>query len=293
MLDKFIFNEINNYAAELEKELKGDVIFYYGPTHQALVKPFRDFIEKLPKKTEKLCFFLRTGGGSVEPVEKMVDIIRHHYSTVWFFIPDFAMSAGTILTLSGDKIYMDYSSSLGPIDPQVTIKDGGTDKLVPALGVLEQVDKLIKKSLDNKISPAEFAILQNQNLALLSSYEHAKNLSIDLAVNWLVKYKFKNWPTHRTDPEKKGAEVTEDEKKERATEIVTKLADHTIWHSHGRFIGSAMLNRVLRLEIDDYPDEKTRMLIRAYNDNITDFIEQKGYVYYMHDKCKAAEGNVP
>ena len=31
---------------------------------------------------------------------------------------------------------MDYSSSLGPIDPQVTIKDNGIDKLVPALGVL-------------------------------------------------------------------------------------------------------------------------------------------------------------
>ncbi len=74
---------------------------------------------------------------------------------------------------------------------------------------------------------------------------------------------------------------------------IAKLADHKIWHSHGRFIGSFMLNNELRLEIDDYPDQEARTLIRAYNDLLTDFIEQKGYIYYMHDKRKTAEGGAP
>lgn len=41
------------------------------------------------------------------------------------------MSAGTLFALSGDKIYMDYSSSLSPVNPQVY---NGTD-WVPALTI--------------------------------------------------------------------------------------------------------------------------------------------------------------
>ena len=125
--------------------------------------------------------------------------------------------------------------------------------------------------------------MQNQNLALLNSYEHAKDLSIDLAVTWLAKYKFKDWKVHRTDPMKKNQPVTDIEKTERAKEIVTRLVDHKLWHSHGRLIGRSMLNDVLRLEIDEYPDKEATGLIRAYNDLLADFIEQKGLIYYMHD----------
>lgn len=294
MLEQFVLEQVNQYAADLEERLGGDVMYYFGPTHHLLVKPFRDLIERMAtgdSRREKLCIFIKTGGGSVEPVEKMVDIVRHHYQTVWFFVPDFAMSAGTIFCMSGDKIFLDYSSSLGPIDPQVTIKENGTDKNVPALGVLEMVEGLIRKSIDNTISPAEFAILQNQNLALLSSYQHAKDLSIELAKQWLVKYKFKDWATHRTDQAKLGLPVTADEKVQRAHEIVSKLANHALWHSHGRFIGPAILRDALRLEIDDYSeDNELRNLIRGYNDLLTDLIEQRKYVYYMHDKRKTVEG---
>ncbi|STX39731.1 SDH family Clp fold serine proteinase [Legionella feeleii] len=288
MLDTFILNQINEHAEALEEKLAGDVIYYYGPTHLSLIKPFRDLIERLaanPQKRERICIFLKTTGGQVEQVEKMVDILRHHYKEIWFFVPDFAMSAGTIFCMSGDKIFMDYSSSLGPIDPQVPIKDNGIEKIVPALGMLEQVEKLIEKSRDNSITPAEYAILQSQNLALLNLYEHAKGLSIDLAENWLANYKFKNWNVHRTDPEKLNQKVTQDEKMERAKEIVKKLVDHKLWHSHGRFIGPTMLRNVLRIEIDDYPEDAVT-LIRSYNDLLTDFIEQKNYIYYMHDKAK-------
>lgn len=293
MLASFILDQINDYTEKLEQQLDGDIIYYYGPTHQLLIKPFRDLLEKMASNTkrEKICIFIKTNGGAVEPLEKMVEIVRHHYNTVWFFIPDYAMSAGSIFCMSGDKIFMDYSSSLGPIDPQVVTKENGVDVYVPALGVLEQVDKLIAKSANGTITPAEFTILQNQNLAVLSSYEHAKALSIDLAESWLVKYKFRSWTIHRTDPDKKGSPVTESEKKQRANEIVTKLANHALWHSHGRLLGPTMLRDVLRLEIDDYPTKDgTNILIRTFNDLLTDYIEQQKLIYYMYDKRKTAEG---
>lgn len=49
---------------------------------------------------------------------------------------------------SGDKIYMDYYSVLGPIDPQVMNKDG---KFVAALGYLDKINELIKKARDNEL----------------------------------------------------------------------------------------------------------------------------------------------
>lgn len=66
-------------------------------------------------------------------VEKMVEIIRNKYQKVYFVVPDYAMSAGTIFCMSGEKIYMDYSSSLGPIDPQVY----NGKEFVPALAYLD------------------------------------------------------------------------------------------------------------------------------------------------------------
>ena len=258
MLDHMILAQINQYAESLEKHFDADVIYFQGPMHPFLLKEFRNFIEKIvdqPSKKKTLCIFLKTPGGLVEPVEKMVEIMRFHYEWVYFVIPDMVMSAGTIFCMSADKIYMDYSSSLGPIDPQVLVKDHGTDKYVPALGYLDKVESLLAKSANGTMCPAEFAILQNQNLALLSSYEQARDLSIDLLKKWLVMYKFKSWEIHHTTKEKIGRPVTITEKEERAEEIAKLLGNHKHWHSHGRMIGIKTLKEELKLEIEDYSGE--------------------------------------
>lgn len=293
MLDQTILTQIKTYAETLEKHLDSDVIYYHGPMHPHLLKEFRNFIEKIveqPDKKKTLCIFLKTPGGLVEPVEKMVEIIRHHYEYVHFVIPDMAMSAGTIFCMSGDKIYMDYSSSLGPIDPQVLIRDNGTDKYVPALGYLDKVESMILKSTNGTISPAEFAILQNQNLALLSSYEQARDLSIDLLKKWLVLYKFKSWTTHKTTKEKIGQTVTIEEKTARAEDIARLLGDHKHWHSHGRMIGAKTLRDELKLEIEDYTSTpELQKNIRLYNDVLTGYIERQGYAYYLHNRTATAQ----
>jgi len=157
------------------------------------------FIEDLrddKDRRNRLAVILTSPGGSAETVEKLVDIIRHHYGEVYFVIPDEAMSAGTIFAMSGDKIFMDYTSSLGPIDPQV--RNG--KEWVPALGYLDQVEKMIRKSASGDLTDAELVMLQNLDLAMLSRYEQAKNLTITLLKNWLVEYKFRDWKTHNTNP---------------------------------------------------------------------------------------------
>jgi hypothetical protein len=176
---------------------------------------------------------------------------------------------------------MDYSSSLGPIDPQV---HNGRD-WVPALGYLDQVEKMIQKSLSGTLSDAELIMLQTQDLALLSRYEQAKNLTITLLKKWLVEYKFKDWVTHQSSPEKIGRAVTSEEKQARAEEIARLLANNNLWHSHGRRIGVETLRRILRLKIDDYSaDTNLRNQIRSYNDLLVEYVVRENWPTFLHSR---------
>ncbi len=272
---------------DLETGLDADVALYFGPIFPSIEKRFRDFIEEL-KNTQpgevardRLAIVLNSPGGSAETVEKLVEIVRYHYAEVKFVIPDEAMSAGTIFAMSGDAIYMDYTSSLGPIDPQV---NNGTD-WVPALGYLDQVEKMIQKSSQGTLTDAELVILQNLDLAMLSRYEQAKNLTITLLKKWRVEYKFKDWATHRSDQNKRGQPVTLEERQQRAEEIATLLADNKIWHSHGRKIGVKTLQNLLRLEIVDYSaDNDLRGKILAYSEFITDYINRHDFPFFLHHR---------
>ncbi|MBC6405190.1 MAG: serine dehydrogenasease [Rhodospirillales bacterium] len=245
---------------------------------------FRDVVEILSdrqKKRNTLGLCLTTSGGQAEVVEKMVEIIRYHYDYFYTIIPLAAMSAGTILCMAADKIFMDYASSLGPIDPQVPDRE---DKyLVPALGYLDKVNEMLEKSQDGTITPAEFQILQNQDLAMLAFYEQSKNLSISLLKKWLTDYKFKDWHTHRTT--NPGTPVTYDQKQERAEEIAGKLSDNHLWHSHGRMIGMEKLRNELRIEIEDYGSVSDRReAIRRYCDTLTGYLERQGSPFYIFNR---------
>lgn len=80
--------------------------------------------------------------GTFVTVPSIVSIPLNNYTEVYFIIPDYAMSAGTVLVLSGDKIYMDYSSVMDPIDPQVLLND---NRYVLS-GYLQKVDEMIEKA---------------------------------------------------------------------------------------------------------------------------------------------------
>lgn len=177
----------------------------------------------------------------------MVEITRHCYQEVYFIVPNYAMSAGTIWCMSGDKIYMDYASSLGPIDPQVQSPDG---KWVPALGYLDKVEEVINKSHTGQVTQAELMMLNNLDLAQLRRYEQARELSKDLLKKWLVEYKFRNWNVRETTQ----APVTPEDKIARAEDIAVALSHNRRWHSHGRFIGINTLRNDLNLQIEDFTD---------------------------------------
>ncbi|VFB14362.1 Serine dehydrogenase proteinase [Bacteroides heparinolyticus] len=246
-VDLYIQNELASSITKIEDGLSSDVLLYYGPIDDALVIHVDKLINGLysERKHDRLTVILTTSGGSATAAERYVNIFRAFYSEVDFLIPDYAYSAGTILSLSGDNILMDYLSVLGPIDPQVRNKEG---HWVPALGYLDKIYDLLEKAQKGEISQAEFIILKDFDLAELRAYEQAKELTIDLLERWLVKYKFKNWKekAHSKTP------VTDRMKKERAQEIAKKLSDNNLWKSHGRPINIDRLVNELNLKITDY-----------------------------------------
>lgn len=228
------------------------------------------------EKHTKCYIILTTLGGSIYPVERMVTIFRHFYDVVNFIIPNCVYSAGTIFCMSGDNIFMNYYSALGPIDPQVQNKDG---KLVAAIGYLDKVNELLEKAKNNTISQAEFLILKDFDLAELRAYEQAKALAEDLIVKWLSKYKFRDW-THHSN----GNAVTQNEKDTRALEIAQKLSDNNKWKSHARAITINDL-RDMQLKIEDYGEnEEMRILIDDYYDVLKDYIAKYGIAVFIQTR---------
>ena len=181
--------------------------------------------------------------------------------------------------MSGDKIYMDYLSKLGPIDPQIQTNNG--ERLVPALSYLRQFERLVEKSKKEMLTAPELALLSKLDLAELHKLELASKLSVSLIEGWLTEYKFKDWSQN-------GNEVSLDKKKQRAREIAEKLNDHEKWYTHGNSIHKDILEKDIGLRIDDYSEEKNlkktvwdyfwSMLEYANRYNYASFIQSRGFV---------------
>jgi hypothetical protein len=75
---------------------------------------------------ENVDLLLHTGGGDVDAAEKLLVLVQAIVAggQLRVIIPDFAKSAGTLMTLGADAFIMSDSSELGTIDPQISTDDG-------------------------------------------------------------------------------------------------------------------------------------------------------------------------
>ncbi|MGZ3769547.1 MAG: SDH family Clp fold serine proteinase [Bdellovibrio sp.] len=273
-----IVNDLKENISQIESILDSDVLTIYGVMGFDLDRRVKDAIDAIEIKKNKMTIILDTIGGSAEIVERMVSILRHFYLEVFFIIPNRAMSAGTIFAMSGDKIFMNYFSVLGPIDPQIE-RDG---KWVPALSYLNKFEELIDKSNQGALSTAEYTLLSKLDLGELEAFKQARELSIELLEKWLSTYKFKDWKNTNT----RQIPVDDDMKKKRAKEIAEYLSDYGVWKSHSRGISLQQLTSdKIKLEIDDL--DKTPDLSKAvsdYFDLFSDFLQQKNIHLFVHSR---------
>ena len=170
-LDDHIRGQLTLHLEKIGTTLDADVVAIVSPILPGLELRLRDAIDALPDRKDSVVVILDTQGGVVEVVERMVTALRHVYGDVTVIVPDRAMSAGTILALSADRIMMDHLSSLGPIDPQIE-RDG---KLVPALSYLNQFERLNNKAQAGALTTAEYALVSKLDLGELYQFEQARN----------------------------------------------------------------------------------------------------------------------
>ncbi|MBS7328950.1 MAG: hypothetical protein KIG68_09450 [Oxalobacter sp.] len=81
------------------------------------------FMACCPKKVDRekgLDLILHTPGGDVAATESIIDYLYELYKgDIRAFIPQLAMSGGTLIATSCKEIVMGHQSSIGPIDPQI------------------------------------------------------------------------------------------------------------------------------------------------------------------------------
>jgi hypothetical protein len=200
----------------------------------------RDLLRKNDLK--KLDFYIETPGGRGEAAEEIARFIRERFDDIDFVISGEAKSAGTVLALSGDNIWMTESGSLGPIDAQVKIGRTQTS----AHDYIEWVDeKREEANRIGKLNPFDAVVTAQISPGELKHVFYAQKFSEDLVKEWLPKYKFKNWVTTET----RGITVTPGMRQEAADAVVKELLNHSRWRSHGRSLKIADLNGIgLKIE---------------------------------------------
>ena len=277
-VDSHVRDQLTRHLDEIGVKIDADVVAIIGPILPGLEQRLRHAMDMLRDKESSVAVILDTPGGVVEVVERMVTALRSVYDGVTVIVPDRAMSAGTILALSADRIMMDHLSCLGPIDPQIE-KDG---KLVPALSYLNQYERLNEKAQENKLTTAEYALLTKLDLGELYQFEQARELSQELLVKGLSEYKFKSWIRTETKQEP----VTEDMKVQRARHIAELLNDPEKWHSHGRAIDMKTLrDEEIKLEIENFEcDPVLCQAIRKYFDLLEDYMNREQLLSFVHTR---------
>lgn len=162
-----------------------------------------------------LDLILHTPGGQVAATESLVDYLRKMFGTdIEVFIPQLAMSAGTMIACSAKVIHMGKPSNLGPIDPQFNS--------IPASEVLEEFNRAAKEiKADPFKTPLWQVIIGKYHPTFIGECEHAVKWSKSIVREWLAS----------------GMLLGEKDAAKIANSIVKHLSDHSKHKSHSRHIG--------------------------------------------------------
>ena len=192
--------------------------------------------------TKGLDLILHTPGGETGATESLVDYLRSICgSDIRAFVPQLALSGGTIIACGCKEIYMGKHSSLGPIDPQI----GG----IPAHGAIEEFERArdeIKADPDNFL--VWQPILSKYPPAFIGRCKKAIQMVREMVIEWLRTGMFN--------------EENPSIALEKSTNIASILVDSEISKSHDRHIHPEdCLNIGLKIcFLEDEPDLQDAVL---------------------------------
>ena len=213
------------YIKDLAQYTKRNVICYYsgflqkpelGPSNAVNDSDKNGFMTTINGLNNSigLDLILHTPGGDTAATESIVDYLWQIFSgDVRCFVPQMAMSAGTMIACSSKEIWMGKQSSLGPIDPQF---NG-----IPAHGVIEEFQKAYREiTTDPRTIPVWQPIIAKYSPAFLGECEKAVKWSNELVTEWLSRNMLKE----------------NDDAVNVIEGIIKELGDHSVSYAHNRHL---------------------------------------------------------
>lgn len=212
------------YLRKLSRLTGRNVIAYYsgwlqkpGASNTAIVDDdkngFMNAIHKMDRD-KGLDLILHTPGGDFAATESIVHYLHSMFGTnIRCFIPQLAMSGGTMIACASKEILMGRESNIGPIDPQF----GG----IPAHGVIAEFRQACEEiTKDPHTIPLWQAIISKYHPTFLGECQNAIDLATQIVEKWLVTGMFKGKP----------------DAVQRARDIVRQLNNHADTKMHARHI---------------------------------------------------------
>src|SRR5262245_23545345 len=112
---------------EIGAELHAGVLAYVTGDREGLeTEVGQDVLRRVPRhleaigKRDRLALVLYTIGGDTNTPWPFVNFLRAYCDELLVLVPFYAHSAGTLIALGADTIYMTRFATLSPIDPSVT-----------------------------------------------------------------------------------------------------------------------------------------------------------------------------
>jgi hypothetical protein len=123
---------------EIGAELQAGVLAYVtGDRENLETEVSADVLRRVPRhleeigKQDRLALVLYTLGGDTNTPWPFVNFLRAYCDELFVLVPFSAHSAGTLITLGADKIFMTRFATLSPIDPSVTNEFNPPDHASP------------------------------------------------------------------------------------------------------------------------------------------------------------------
>jgi hypothetical protein len=196
-LSKYLEKPVVTYAVDcLTPSPKSAVLGQLLGPAATMIEPgdkdaFAEVLEDI--HGDELVVLLQSPGGYAETSEALVQQLRPRFKKVSFIVPMYAKSAATMFALSGEVLYLDEHSELGPIDPQFNFPNRGVAS--PAGGILGQFEQAVDEiKRDPERLPAWAPILQQYAPSLLDDAREAWDLANEMVRGWLERYMFAGQP---------------------------------------------------------------------------------------------------
>lgn len=184
-------------------------------------------------RSKGLDLILHTPGGDMAATESIIHYLQGMFgSNIEAFIPQLAMSGGTMMACATRKVHMGKQSNIGPIDPQL---NG-----IPAHGVIKEFDEAIKETTKNPQStPLWQVIISKYHPTFIGECKNAIKLADEMVKKVLENVMFEGDPNA----------------KKRAQKLVKFLNEHDNSKTHARHIHVDEAKNA-GMEISDLEDDQ-------------------------------------